>query len=89
MCDTLTFTMDVPVNSAKCEKCGQEYKTGEWPYCPHGTPRGMLGEFRPYIEYNITHEPVEIRSLADRNRLMKQHNHEHRSPKMGNPGCEF
>lgn len=23
-----------------CEKCGQPYTTGDWPYCPHGKPHG-------------------------------------------------
>lgn len=23
-----------------CEKCGKEVPIGEWPWCPHGEPRG-------------------------------------------------
>ena len=72
-----------------CDKCGKQYTVGQWPYCPHGTGLGMLGRFAPYIEHNITHEPIEITSLAQRNRLMKEHKLEHRSPKVGRKGCEL
>lgn len=82
MCDT------IPVMET-CATCGKTYQTGEWPWCPHGIPQGMLGEFHTYVDFNIAHEPVEISSLAQRNRLMKEHKLEHRSPRVGRKGCEL
>lgn len=40
-----------------CEKCGKEYGVGAWPWCPHGIPDGMLGEFRPRWDEDIAPPP--------------------------------
>lgn len=53
-----------------CESCGKTYNVGEWPWCPHGIPNGMLGEFKPYWDDNLGPEPVYVTSLAQRNNLM-------------------
>lgn len=82
-------TVETLDKSVTCDRCGKVYTIGEWPHCPHGIPGGMLGEFHPYVDWNLQHEPVEIRSLADRNRIMKANKLEHRSPPMGRKGCEF
>jgi len=56
-----------------CEVCGKELEIGEWPYCPHGSAFRRQ-PFKPWIDENITGEPVEITSLAQWNRLMKENN---------------
>jgi hypothetical protein len=56
-----------------CSECGKEYAAGEWPWCPHGVPRGMLSAFRSYVdEYNFP-EPVEITSLGQKKALERIH----------------
>lgn len=75
--------------SMKCDQCGKDVPVGEWPWCPHGIPNGMLGQFRPYIDEHLGHEPVEIRSLAERHAHMKAAGLEYRSPKVGTKGCEI
>ena|GEM_PF-5512090 len=57
--------------SVRCDKCGSEYGLGEWPWCPHGRPQGMM-TFRPYIDEHIAEHPIEITSWAQRKRIMRQ-----------------
>ena len=36
----------------KCEKCQQELKIGDWPFCPHGSLRSRAAEYgQPTIVY--------------------------------------
>ena len=61
------------MNTTICEMCGLEYGIGAWPLCPHGIPRGHLHDFRAYTDFNISDKPVEITSLAQKQRLLRPH----------------
>lgn len=54
-----------------CDLCGKEYEIGAWPFCPHGTPQGMLGEYRAHWEDNLSPEPVWVTSLAQKAALLR------------------
>jgi hypothetical protein len=81
-----------------CDDCGKSLLVGDWPYCG-GNPRkhtntqqermGMLGEFHPYQDHDLNPGPgpVEIRSLAQRQRLMKEQGSDYKGVKVGMPGC--
>jgi hypothetical protein len=76
-----------------CDECGKVVHVGDWPICPH--PRaagagnmGMLGEFKPYVDEHLQHEPQYITSLAERKRAMKANNLDYAGRKVGMPGCE-
>ena len=56
-----------------CSACGHEYGIGDWPWCPHGAAHAKH-PFRSWIDEHISDKPVEITSLAQWNRLMKQNN---------------
>jgi hypothetical protein len=30
--------MKKPKGKVHCEKCGKDFKVGDWPWCPHDTP---------------------------------------------------
>lgn len=56
-----------------CKDCGKDYDIGQWVFCPHE----WLCERRPFkswIDEGITDHPVEITSLAQWNRLMRENN---------------
>jgi hypothetical protein len=55
-----------------CEVCGQSYEIGEWVYCPHGFPHGMM-TFKPYLDEHNFPEPVEITSWGQRRTLARIH----------------
>lgn len=57
-----------------CESCGKELQVGEWPWCPHGVPQGMLGEYRAHWEENLSPEPVWVTSLAQKEKLLRDGN---------------
>src|SRR5687767_13938114 len=43
--------------TVKCDKCGEEYREGEWPYCPHGSIHGQHGRYSEYYDDHIAPEP--------------------------------
>lgn len=57
-----------------CEGCGQQYGISEWPFCPHGVPQGMLGEYKAHWEENLSPEPVWVTSLAQKQKLLRDGN---------------
>ena len=61
------------MNTYLCKQCGKEVQIGEWPFCGHGTPNGNLHDFRAYTDFNISDKPVEITSLAQKQRLLRPH----------------
>ncbi len=71
-----------------CDDCGNSYKIGEWPYCPHGVPHGMM-TFRPYWDEHVTGSPVYVTSLAQRRELMRRNQMDYRGKAVGMPGCEI
>jgi hypothetical protein len=76
------------VKMAHCDKCGKDYAIGEWPFCPHGVPHGMM-TFVPYWDEHVSSgDPVWVTSLAQRRRLMKENHMDYRGKKVGMPGCE-
>ena len=64
----------------RCDQCGQEYRIGEWPYCPHGRPMGMLSDFRGYYDEYSFPEPVQITSLGQKRQLMRMNGLIEREP---------
>lgn len=39
---------------ATCERCGQIYSIGDWPYCPHGEMRTFGNNpFKEYVDENL------------------------------------
>jgi hypothetical protein len=57
-----------------CDDCGTEIKIGDFPFCPHGRLEGgMLGEFHEYTDRYSFDGAVHITSLAQRNRLEREH----------------
>lgn len=74
-----------------CSDCGKVVHVGDWHLCPH--PRaagnmGMLGEFKPYWDEHLEHEPKYITSLAERKKLMKLNQLDYAGKKVGDPRCE-
>jgi hypothetical protein len=67
-----------------CDTCGKTLEISDWPFCPHGRGLGMLGEFKPYYEPNLGHEPVLITSLAQKQRLLKAAGLEERESRLKN-----
>ena len=59
------------LDQVKCPKCGEVLELGIWPFCPHGSPQGMLGEYRAHWEDNLGPEPVWVTSLAQKQALLK------------------
>jgi hypothetical protein len=58
----------------RCDSCGKEYEIGDWIFCPHGAVREKR-PFKGWIDEHISSDgPVEITSLAQWNRLMKENN---------------
>lgn len=47
-----------------CGKCGVELHIGDFPFCPHGTSRGMLGHFVERT-VNLGSGPCTYTSLSD------------------------
>lgn len=72
----------------KCENCGHIVSIGEWPFCPHGTPNGMM-TFKPYFDEHISEKGEWITSWAQRRRLMKINNMAYRGVKRGMPRQEI
>lgn len=54
-----------------CDACGKLVEIGEWPYCPHGVPGGMLGEYKAHWEDNLGPNPVWVTSLAQKQALLR------------------
>jgi ABC-type ATPase with predicted acetyltransferase domain len=34
--DTTPWPLRVAPKVVRCENCGRQVKTGDWPFCPHG-----------------------------------------------------
>jgi hypothetical protein len=59
-----------------CEKCGEAYNIGDWPFCPHGSiRRGNAFQAYPYKTRNLTADgsEVEVTSGAHERSLMQQY----------------
>lgn len=59
-----------------CEKCGQELRVGDFPFCPHGGTGRMI--VRDEIPGGVTLEnygpqPITFYSHSERRRYMKEH----------------
>lgn len=50
----------------KCDSCGAELSVGSWPWCPHGTPQGMLGAFPERWDEHIAPPPSEVFNIVKR-----------------------
>lgn len=73
--------------SETCPDCEKTYEIGEWPYCPHGIPDGMM-MFHPFWAYHMTEDPVYVTSWAHKKRLMKENRLDYSGKRVGMPGCE-
>jgi hypothetical protein len=62
------------MSMCKCDKCGEEFSIGDWPYCPH-QPTTHFGEnpMEPYIDDQIGPDPVEFRTIGEKVRYMDAH----------------
>lgn len=72
----------------KCDKCGEDYGIGDWPWCPHGDGRDFGEEpLEPYVDWNLTDDPegIEIRTRGERRKIMDRNHFEYR-PKAKLPG---
>lgn len=55
-----------------CDRCGETYDVGEWPWCPHG-----VGSFKAIADsipggmvlHNLGHTPVRVDSHSERKRI--------------------
>lgn len=79
----------------KCDKCGHEFRIGDYPFCPHDNVHGCLhmGEepMESYVDYNLTEEPegVEITTRGQRRRIMEENHFEYRKKREGPPGSRL
>jgi hypothetical protein len=55
-----------------CEKCGNVIHIGSTVHCPHDRAAPTKG-FESYWDIQLTDHPVQITSLADRNKYMRPH----------------
>jgi hypothetical protein len=59
-----------------CESCGKEITIALWPFCPH-EPLSERRPFKAWVDEHIsTNGPVEITSLSQWNKLMRDNNSE-------------
>jgi hypothetical protein len=63
--------MDQPANSPQredlCEKCGEPFEIGDWPFCPHGAYRGgVIGDDIPggVLIHHMEAEPIRFYSKS-------------------------
>ena len=57
-----------------CPECRKPLEIGEWPYCPHGFPGAGVFGFKPhapYVDYNISTEPVTITNPGDKAKYLR------------------
>ena len=54
----------------KCDKCGEEYEIGAWPWCPHEQSRYRVDAFEGYWDENLGSDPIWITSAAQRRKIM-------------------
>ena len=61
------------MKSYRCEHCHRIVQMGEFPFCPHGTGHGNIGDFKAYTDFNISDTPVHLTSKGDRDKLLRPH----------------
>jgi len=69
----------------RCDRCGQEYGIGEFPFCPHGVPM-EYHPFRPRFDIALG---KQVNSLGERWKFMREKKLDYAPEKMGEPGVEF
>ncbi|MHA2136279.1 MAG: hypothetical protein ACW99J_20660 [Candidatus Thorarchaeota archaeon] len=65
--------MSTELPRSKCDKCGNDYTLGEWPWCPHGSAKNFGEEpLEPYIDEHLTdeHPGILITSRGQRRKIM-------------------
>ena len=53
-----------------CEVCGEKYRIGQFPWCPHGTGIGGYDAFTPVTDDMIAAEPITFGNRGERSRYM-------------------
>jgi hypothetical protein len=74
-------------NTTMCDDCGEEYATGDWPYCPHGRCT-QTTEFSAVWDEHICEDGALIKYAGQRRAIMKQNGLDYRS-RRGMPGQEY
>ena len=74
-------------NTTVCDDCGETYKIGDWPLCPHGRFE-QTSEFTAVWDENICPEGALITRPGQRRALMKKNNLDYKS-RRGLPGQEY
>ena len=68
-----------------CEKCGEEIRIGEWPFCPHGDVHFEVDAHEPiYYEHLSTDGETftsnrEKRKFMDKHGITEKENNPHRT----------
>lgn len=77
--------------SAPCPDCGRPFEIGDWPFCPHGTPRyGVIGDEIPggFVQENFGHTPETFYSKRAMARRAKELHLEPFVRHVGTPGSD-
>jgi len=61
------------MGSVTCDKCGETYEVGDWPYCPHGITGLVTEKSYPFITKNFNGKPIEVTSRAHEKSLCQQY----------------
>tara|TARA_R100000049_G_C1879387_1_gene36278 strand:- start:231 stop:488 length:258 start_codon:yes stop_codon:yes gene_type:complete len=56
--------LNLPVNCGKCNGAEMKRQIG---------PANIREDYKPYLDENMTHEPIYVKSRQHRRELMKQH----------------
>ena len=75
------------LNTTVCDSCGETYKIGDYPFCPHDK-YGQTSEFTAVWDENICPEGALITRPGQRRAIMKANNLDYKS-RMGMPGAEY
>lgn len=50
---------------ATCDRCGQVYSIGDWPYCPHGEARTFGNNpFHEYVDENLVPDHLSGKTVG-------------------------
>jgi len=81
------YKLDIRAKTV-CDKCGKEYQTGDWPFCPHGV-YDQVSEFTAVYDEDICEEGAVITHPGQRRAIMKRNKLDYKGKQVGMPGCEI
>jgi hypothetical protein len=53
-----------------CTTCNEQYRIGQWPWCPHVTGVGGYDPFTPVTDEHIADDPITFGNRGERSRYM-------------------